>query len=175
MHSWELPVPLRPVFIGLYAKLTGCDMSEAKNSDYKSYRNIGDFFRRELKPDIRPIDETSCLVSPADGKVLLCGKMPDGSRVEQVKGINYSVSKFLGPITWADEIKRKYCGDDLMMKCGQSNNHTKTSCLYECVIYLAPGDYHRFHSPAAWDIKYRRHFPGNIWKNSSPTSFPSSY
>jgi phosphatidylserine decarboxylase len=32
--------------------------------------------------------------------------------------------------------------------------------LYHCVIYLAPGDYHCFHSPTDWTISHRRHFPG---------------
>lgn len=32
--------------------------------------------------------------------------------------------------------------------------------LYHCVIYLAPGDYHRFHSPTDWTVCHRRHFPG---------------
>ena len=32
--------------------------------------------------------------------------------------------------------------------------------LYHCIIYLAPGDYHRFHSPVDWKIQHRRHFPG---------------
>lgn len=34
--------------------------------------------------------------------------------------------------------------------------------LFYCVVYLAPGDYHRFHSPTNWHVQYRRHFPGFI-------------
>lgn len=32
--------------------------------------------------------------------------------------------------------------------------------LYHCVVYLAPGDYHCFHSPTDWRVAHRRHFPG---------------
>lgn len=37
------------------------------------------------------------------------------------------------------------------------------NCLYHCVIYLAPGDYHRFHSPTEWTVFARRHFPGELF------------
>ncbi|KAF0773196.1 phosphatidylserine decarboxylase proenzyme, mitochondrial isoform X1 [Aphis craccivora] len=40
--------------------------------------------------------------------------------------------------------------------------HNPDNELYQLVIYLAPGDYHRFHSPAQWTVKFRRHFQGEL-------------
>ena len=46
-------------------------------------------------------------------------------------------------------------------------NSVKTpTALYYCVIYLAPGDYHRFHSPVSWVVESRRHFAGELFSVS---------
>lgn len=42
----------------------------------------------------------------------------------------------------------------------------KKSSLYYAVIYLAPGDYHRFHSPTNWVVERRRHFAGELFSVS---------
>ena len=59
-------------------------MSEAAEEDYRFYPTFNAFFRRALKPGMRPISEAP-LVSPADGKVLHVSKCESGY-VEQVKG-----------------------------------------------------------------------------------------
>lgn len=40
------------------------------------------------------------------------------------------------------------------------------TALYYCVVYLAPGDYHRFHSPVSWVVEKRRHFAGELYSVS---------
>ncbi|KJH53132.1 phosphatidylserine decarboxylase [Dictyocaulus viviparus] len=82
--------------------------------------------------------QTDLKVSPADGIVLHYGKV-EGGKIEYVKGHDYEVVSFLGDI----EMVQK---DDLD--------------LYQVVIYLAPGNYHAFHSPTHWVAKMCRHVPG---------------
>lgn len=40
------------------------------------------------------------------------------------------------------------------------------TALYYIVVYLAPGDYHRFHSPVSWVAEKRRHFAGELYSVS---------
>jgi phosphatidylserine decarboxylase len=40
------------------------------------------------------------------------------------------------------------------------------TALYYVVVYLAPGDYHRFHSPCSWVAEKRRHFAGELYSVS---------
>ena len=40
------------------------------------------------------------------------------------------------------------------------------TALFYVVVYLAPGDYHRFHSPTSWVVEQRRHFAGELYSVS---------
>ncbi|KAI4206029.1 MAG: hypothetical protein LQ346_001339 [Caloplaca aetnensis] len=40
------------------------------------------------------------------------------------------------------------------------------TALFYIVVYLAPGDYHRFHSPTSWVVEKRRHFAGELYSVS---------
>ena len=84
----------------------------------------------------------SIQVSPCDGKVLTCGVVDSSRHIEQVKGVTYQLDKFLG----SSSPKESY--------------HNPQTCLHHIIIYLAPGDYHHFHSPTDWTVQTRRHFPG---------------
>ena len=90
-------------------------------------------------------------VSPCDGTVLHFGKVTNGL-MEQVKGITYSLGDFVGPGISVDSgLKDPITGQSVQSKC-----------MHFITIYLAPGDYHHFHSPAQWTGTLLRHFPGQL-------------
>ncbi|XP_023119632.1 phosphatidylserine decarboxylase proenzyme, mitochondrial isoform X1 [Amphiprion ocellaris] len=153
LNGVELPTWLRKPIYSLYIWTFGVNMQEAAVEDLHHYRNLGEFFRRRLKPAVRPLCASSCLVSPADGRILHFGRVKN-SEVEQVKGVTYSLENFLGP-------QKKQAHDpsssfrDLLLSSPDSD-------LFHVVVYLAPGDYHCFHSPTDWRVELRRHFPGSL-------------
>ncbi|KAH1026410.1 hypothetical protein HUJ05_000082 [Dendroctonus ponderosae] len=153
----KLPEFARPIVYGAYSKTFGVNLAEAQYEDLKHYSSLTEFFTRSLKEGVRAIDYKSSLVSPCDGTVLSVGTVNNG-RIEQVKGVTYYVQDFLGEKV-SNSISQKVSK--------QSHEHLlhrphEGNTLYQCVIYLAPGDYHRFHSPAEWKPTHRRHFSGEL-------------
>lgn len=216
LNSFTLPVWFRPHGFKLYAWIFGCNLDEMAEQDLTKYASLGDFFYRSLKDGVRPIAQAA-LVSPADGKILHFGTV-EGARVEQVKGITYSLDALLGASTpsnseaekvpfaqsdaekvsdeqFADVNGIPYSLDDfigrrsqtrsiegdasvpshspssaldvgLRVALGNKESPTKENKLFFAVVYLAPGDYHRFHSPTAWVVERRRHFSGELFSVS---------
>ncbi|KAH1171385.1 phosphatidylserine decarboxylase proenzyme, mitochondrial-like isoform X2 [Mauremys mutica] len=144
-----LPRWLQRPLLALYVWAFSVNMAEAAEEDLSGYRSLGELFRRPLKPWVRPIAPHD-MVSPADGCIVHLGRVRR-SRLEQVKGVTYSLESFLGPQDWREDGGR-----------GLSPWWHRGHRLYQCIIYLAPGDYHRFHSPTHWHIRHRRHFPGSL-------------
>uniref|UniRef100_A0AC34RSU3 Phosphatidylserine decarboxylase n=1 Tax=Panagrolaimus sp. JU765 TaxID=591449 RepID=A0AC34RSU3_9BILA len=132
-----IPTFLRNSLYGKYSRVYDCDMDEAIEPSFKAYPNFAAFFNRALKPTCRPISAIS-LVSPADGVVLHYGEVKS-RKIEYVKGHDYDVSEFLGPSI--PEVR-------------------PGNFLCQIVIYLAPGDYHGFHSPVSWHVDKRVYHPG---------------
>ncbi|CAG8626610.1 54_t:CDS:2, partial [Paraglomus occultum] len=103
----------------------------------KNYRNLGAFFYRELKPGVRVIYEKSVLVSPPDERVLAFG---------------YIIAVCLKPLIGKDK-------DNVKKHVAEKKRELVPAMTTEifqdkwCVLYLPPGDYHRFHSPNNWVVE----------------------
>jgi len=91
------------------------------------------------------------MASPVDGTVLTFG--PVKNHIEQVKGHSYTLSHFLGP---------NYKQVKSSSTTEEATSTPTNKKLFQCVLYLAPGEYHRIHSSAKWTIHKRRHFPGTL-------------
>ncbi|XP_051172954.1 phosphatidylserine decarboxylase proenzyme, mitochondrial [Leptopilina boulardi] len=156
LASCELPESLRPTLYKFYAKTFSANLDEI-DLELVSFPSLVDFFVRPLRKDVRPIAITTNLVSPADGKILHIGPVTN-CYVKQVKGVTYDLRNFLGDNNYDktdnNEIKQKYITSLL--------KNPKKNQLYQLSIYLAPGDYHRFHSAANWKINCRKHFQGKL-------------
>ncbi|XP_029427472.1 phosphatidylserine decarboxylase proenzyme, mitochondrial isoform X3 [Rhinatrema bivittatum] len=154
LNQVELPTWLRKPVYSLYIWTFGVNMKEAAVEDLHQYRNLSEFFRRKLKPQARPVCDSHNMISPSDGKILHFGRVRN-CEVEQVKGVTYSLESFLGPQRTDSKCSLRNSFQEQLVS--QEGNE-----LYHCVIYLAPGDYHCFHSPTDWSVHHRRHFPGSL-------------
>ncbi|XP_036617162.1 phosphatidylserine decarboxylase proenzyme, mitochondrial isoform X1 [Trichosurus vulpecula] len=185
LNQVELPTWLRKPVYSLYIWTFGVNMKEAAVEDLDHYRNLSEFFSRKLKPQARPVCGLHSVISPSDGKILNFGQVQN-CEVEQVKGVTYSLESFLGPRDTPDELpfsrngNGNGGGDNGSNSGGSGSGGGQVSAatarssfqnqlvtkegneLYHCVIYLAPGDYHCFHSPTDWRVAHRRHFPGSL-------------
>lgn len=133
------PLLRRPVY-GIYSRRYGVAREEME-LPFRGYRAFRDFFSRRLLEGLRPQPaDPLAVASPADGRTAAAGHIADGTMI-QAKGLVYSVSDLLGDA----EAGARFEGG-----------------TYH-VVYLAPGDYHRFHVPCDWAVHAVRHLPGDLW------------
>lgn len=62
-NGLRLPVWLRTPAFSLYIWLFDCQLHEAAVTDLTSYKNLSEFFRRQLRAGVRPVDHSHVLVS----------------------------------------------------------------------------------------------------------------
>ena len=67
MNNVDLPIWAREPVCSLYVRLFHCNMSEAAVTDFRLYKNIGELFRRQLRPGCRPVDYKCPLVCTDSG------------------------------------------------------------------------------------------------------------
>jgi phosphatidylserine decarboxylase len=143
------PQWLREPVYKAWTAVFDCKLDEMK-FPLQDYANLGEFFSRPLKEGVRPFDSVpGHLTSPVDGTVASIGVVNDAGDVptlEQIKGARYRLDEFLGALP-----------------SFFTNNPSEGKKMFHCVLYLAPGDYHRIHAPVDWQVEERRHFPGNLF------------
>uniref|UniRef100_A0A8C3CSD6 Phosphatidylserine decarboxylase proenzyme, mitochondrial n=1 Tax=Cairina moschata TaxID=8855 RepID=A0A8C3CSD6_CAIMO len=162
LNQVELPTWLRKPVYSMYVWTFRLNMKEAAVEDlhhYRNLRNLSEFFCRKLKPQAQPFCCLHSVISPSDGKILNFGQVKN-CEVEQVKGVTYSLESFLGPHTSTEDLHFSEAspGNSFQQQLVTKEGNK----LYHYVIYLAPGDYHCFHSPTDWRVSHRCHLPGSL-------------
>jgi phosphatidylserine decarboxylase len=121
-----------------YSRAYRVNLDEAADCP-DGYCSFDAFFTRRLREGAREVS-ADALVSPADGRLSVVGTIDAGMRL-LVKGRPYDVAELIGDPLAAE----RYRGGQF------------------AVVYLAPGDYHRVHSPVAGAIVEVRGIPGDLY------------
>ena len=130
-----------------FARAYGVDMTEAANSDLRSYKTFNDFFTRALRPGVRPIADAD-LVCPVDGAISHFGTI-EHDQIFQAKGHRYSTRALVG-------------GDaELAARFDHGSYAT---------LYLSPRDYHRVHMPCDGRLSRMIHVPGSLFSVNPATA-----
>ena len=156
------PQFINTFLIWWYASGFRCNVEECEKP-WAQYKTLGQFFTRKLKPGIRPVSNIAGVVSPADGALTHFGQFKGGF-LEQIKGSHYSINYFLGlknssksNLNANDSLETSHASiSEKAIASSLLHNKDGSTELMQMIIYLSPGDYHRFHSPADWCVKYRR-------------------
>lgn len=140
---------LKNAMIRRFIRRYGVDMTEALLSGPDDYPTFNDFFTRELKAGVRPVDPNDAvIVSPADGVVSAAGDIT-GDRLFQAKGRYFSLTALLG-------------GDRILAECFKDGSFA--------TVYLSPKDYHRVHMPLEGRLQAMIYVPGKLFSVNQVTS-----
>ena len=119
----------------------GVDLSEAEQSDPRSYPTFNAFFTRGLRAGVRTPDaDPRAVLMPADGRISQCGRV-EGGRIFQAKGQSFTASELL-----ADDGAAEPYADGVF-----------------ATVYLSPKDYHRVHMPWTGKLLETVHVPGRLF------------
>ncbi len=133
----ENPI-VRELSIGIWAMFSDLDLSEAKNTKFKS---MHDCFTRELKEGARPIHpDPAIVVSPCDAIVGACGTV-QGTELLQVKGFPYTL-------------------DDLLLNPDLVEEYRDGRYI---TLRLTSSMYHRFHAPYECRVEQVSYISGDTW------------
>jgi phosphatidylserine decarboxylase len=115
-------------------------LQELKKENPDDYTCFNEFFARELKDGMRPVDDlgdNKVVSSPSDCRLTAFPTI-DLATKYWIKGFGFTVAKLLG----SDELAQQFDGGSIV------------------VARLAPQDYHRWHSPVNGTVESEKTIPG---------------
>ncbi|KAJ3299657.1 phosphatidylserine decarboxylase 1 [Borealophlyctis nickersoniae] len=119
--------------------------------------------KKEDTPKLKRTPSEAALLETA--RQTHSGTVVSEHKFADINAIDYSLDKILGDEPKEGEDGTK--GKGLEYKNEHGGHKLKPgNALFFCVIYLAPGDYHRFHSPTDWVVEKRRHCAGELFSVS---------
>jgi phosphatidylserine decarboxylase len=133
-----LPRGVSDSIVRAYSRAYRVNLDEAADCP-DGYCSFDAFFTRRLRDGARSVSSDP-VVSPADGVLSAVGSIDPGMRL-WVKGRPYDVGDLIADPVFAE----RYRGGEF------------------AVVYLAPGDYHRVHSPVEGRIVQVRGIPGDLF------------
>ncbi len=135
----DLPGFVMTPLLGAYCRVYDVDRGDLE-TPITGYHNLREFFVRPMKRGARHIDtDPARLTSPVDGAILATGLfLEQPLQTLRIKGKIYMIDDLLGT--------------DVMPAGFRSGSYV--------LFYLAPGDYHRFHSPMGGVITGVDYLPG---------------
>ena len=169
--NMTLPPFIRVAVYKAFGALYGVNFDELPaGTNLNDFRSFNAFFTRAIDLRKRPIDaadDVNTLCSPVDGRILSFGPIDSScSMVSCVKGADYPLEEFLLGFSSGkqdSELDRLYkCASSRLLDEAVSDAEKRGNQICYCVIYLAPQDYHRFHSPAHFSVYYSRHIAGYL-------------
>lgn len=139
---------VKKAFVHAFAKAYDIDLSEYERGNLDNYESFNDFFTRELKDGMRPLDDTADgIASPADGQISQIGTITNGQLL-QAKGRDYDVGQLLADF----ELGKAFMDGSF------------------ATIYLAPTNYHRVHMPFDGTLIATRYVPGTLFSVNDITA-----
>ena len=125
------------------------DLSDAVESDPRSWPTFNAFFTRALRPEARPLPAgPDAVAAPSDGTVQDAGELA-GTDLVQAKSLTYSIESLLG---------------------GDREAAAALAGGAAATIYLAPRDYHRVHLPIDGTLAAVVHLPGDRFSVNPATA-----
>lgn len=135
------------LFINCFIRIYDVNMAEAQYDTADDYETFNNFFTRYLKPEARPIADTT-IISPVDGYLAQFGRIEDG-QIIQAKGRQYSLEALLaGDVNACETLKKGAFA----------------------TLYLSPKDYHRVHMPIEGTLLQTTYVPGKLFSVQPATT-----